>query len=147
MKTGKENKINHEIISEPLSEGEMLDFDERILNSNTIQIIMDLMKKNNIRTQKELADKLGVSAPYISELFAGDKKINLSLLSQLQRIFKIRFKIVTSEMVIKVPKPNSVPRLYISAKRQEGIEEYLKDIAMPKEVISQPSNQYNLIAN
>ncbi len=104
MKNGKKITADQINLAGQLDLDEMNDFSERIINSDLIQVVMDLMKKNNINTQKELADRLGVSAPYISELFAGDKKVNLSMLVKLQQIFKIRFKIVTSDMVVKQQK-------------------------------------------
>jgi transcriptional regulator with XRE-family HTH domain len=43
--------------------------------------------------KKELAKKLGVSPSYITQLFNGNKLINLSTLARIERFFNITFEI------------------------------------------------------
>lgn len=76
------------------NDSEKLEFEERVLNSDVMAFISELMRKNNIKTKSELAKKLGVSKVYITKLFSGDKKFNVTLLAKLQRLFDMRFKLV-----------------------------------------------------
>ena len=43
--------------------------------------------------KKELASKLGVSPSYITQLFNGDKLLNLTMLAKIQKAFNITFEI------------------------------------------------------
>ena len=45
--------------------------------------------------KKELASKLGVSPSYITQLFNGDKLLNLTMLAKIQKAFNITFEIKT----------------------------------------------------
>lgn len=67
-----------------------LKFEEMVINSDMMHIIQELMILNGIKNKAELADKLGVSKPYITKLFSGDKSFNVTLLAKLQRIFKTK---------------------------------------------------------
>ena len=48
-------------------------------------------------TKKDLADKLGTSKSYVTQLFRADKLINVKLLAKLSMIFDKKFVIVPAE--------------------------------------------------
>src|ERR1017187_2459486 len=80
-------------------DGLNLKFEEGIINTDMMSVVSELMKGNSIKTREELAEKLNVSASYVSQLFAGSKKFNVPLLAKLQRVFNVSFKVVTSDMI------------------------------------------------
>ncbi len=45
-------------------------------------------------SKADLAKKLKTSKSYITQLFIGDKLINLSLLARIQTVFNVSFEIV-----------------------------------------------------
>jgi len=51
-----------------------------------------LMEQHNLN-KKKLAQKLGVSSSFITQVFKGKKFMNFSILAKLQEIFNIEFKI------------------------------------------------------
>lgn len=77
-------------------EEEKLDFEIDKINLSIISKVDTLMKKNKM-TKKDLADKLGTSKSYITQLFNGDKVINLKILAKLQLIFDISFNLSIEE--------------------------------------------------
>jgi predicted XRE-type DNA-binding protein len=84
-----------------------IEFEEMVINSDTMSVIRKLMVQNNI-SRDELASRLKVSQPYISKLFTSDKYFNVSMLAKLQRIFKIRFKVVTTDMITEYKNYNKI---------------------------------------
>ena len=52
-------------------------------------------------TQKELADRLGISQVYISQLENGRKEINKSLIKELEKIFNINYSLLGKNSLIK----------------------------------------------
>lgn len=106
MKTDKNiNEKIDSIFSDNIKKSlnqEDFDFEERVINSDIVQLIRKLMKSGGRNwNQEDLADELDVSAAYISKLFSGDKKVNVNLIARLERVFDTRIRIVTNDMVVK----------------------------------------------
>lgn len=59
--------------------------------------LIDEMKMS----KKELAEKLGVSASYITQLFKGEKILNLEMIAKLQIAFNLKFDIEAKEFIDK----------------------------------------------
>jgi transcriptional regulator with XRE-family HTH domain len=97
----KNRKTFDDLILDPNIENDLI-FSDLVINSDFIQEIKKLMKKNNINTKKELAEKLGVSTSYVSMVFSGRKLINVRLLSHFQNIFNVSFRLTTSEELEKL---------------------------------------------
>ncbi|HRH63903.1 MAG TPA: helix-turn-helix transcriptional regulator [Bacteroidia bacterium] len=96
---------------------EKIDFEERALNSEVMNLVTELMAKNNIKTKADLALKLGVKSPHVTKLFTGDKKFNVNTLVKLQRIFNTRFKIVdklashnTTHVIVQITQKSTVSK-------------------------------------
>jgi len=69
---------------------EIIEFEAEMIHLDIMHEIQYLMDKYDInRTQ--LAKFLNVTKGYITQLFSGDKLINLKTLAKIQRIFKIKF--------------------------------------------------------
>ena len=67
------------------------------LKTSIIQLdILDEVKKLMVYQHKkmtltELAAKLGKSKSFVSQIFSGDKSINLKMIAHLEGIFKVKF--------------------------------------------------------
>lgn len=64
--------------------------DIALLSLRIIKQIDTFLDINNI-SQKELADKLGVSEAFISQLMSGSKKINVQFLNKFEKRFDVEF--------------------------------------------------------
>ena len=92
------------------SDKQKLEFEEMVINADTMQVIQELMNNNDkIKTQSDLAKILGISEAMISKLFSGNKYFNVNFLAKIQRVFNMRFKIIdgkripTSKFIILQP--------------------------------------------
>ncbi len=79
-----------------------LQFSDMVINSDVMQVVAALMKKHNIKTRKELAQKLGVTQAYVSKLFSGDKYFNVRFLTHIQNLFDVSFRLITSDELEKL---------------------------------------------
>lgn len=70
------------------------------------------MESNGEMTKRELAEKLHVSASFITQLFNGDKVLNFELLAKIQNIFKFDF-FVTAEK--RIPVTDEVPISHLAS--------------------------------
>ena len=66
--------------------------DSKILMFKFLTIIEEEMKHRGIN-KKDLARLLGTSPSYVTQLFRGNKTINLIKLAQLQELFELEFEI------------------------------------------------------
>jgi transcriptional regulator with XRE-family HTH domain len=67
-----------------------------------MDIVHQLMRSNGRNWDKKtLAKKLNISPAYISNLFSGNKFLNLEFLAKLEKLFNVGFRIATSDMVVK----------------------------------------------
>jgi ribosome-binding protein aMBF1 (putative translation factor) len=82
------------------NDDEIIDFNASILSLEFTDLIEELMKNNDIN-KAQLARKLKTSKSYITQLFSGDKLINLKLLARIQRIFKVKFVVGTNSFPSK----------------------------------------------
>ncbi len=69
---------------------EKLEFDANALQLDIMHQIQDLMVAEGI-SRKQLADLLGKSKSFISQLFSCDKSLNLKTIVQFQEIFNKKF--------------------------------------------------------
>ena len=66
------------------------EFEVSALHFNFIEKIQELMNERSIKN-KEFAKKLKVPESFVSQLFSGDKLLDLKLLTQIQKIFDVRY--------------------------------------------------------
>lgn len=69
-----------------------LEVDAKILASRFLSIIQKELDENN-RSRKELAELMGTSASYITQLFRGNKYPNFLTLAKMQDVLDIDFNI------------------------------------------------------
>lgn len=67
-------------------------FDTRMINYRFLSIIDEKMDELDL-SKKDLAEAIGTSASYVTQLFRGDKILNLSTLAKLQNALNVKFKI------------------------------------------------------
>jgi ribosome-binding protein aMBF1 (putative translation factor) len=87
------------------------EFDEIKIQSDFLIEVQEMMDKNGMNRQA-LASTLEVSRSYITQLFNGDKKINLRLIKKLQDIFGLKvvitFNGAQKEKVVSKDIKNSI---------------------------------------
>ena len=90
-------KIQNNLISfiEFKNDEDKLDFETSVISLDLTDKIEELMKEYKM-TKAQLARELKTSKSYITQLFNGDKLINLKLLARIQRIFKVKFYVGTN---------------------------------------------------
>lgn len=75
------------------NEKQELDHEARMIMFRFLSELENLNKSENVLKKKELAQKLGVSASYITQIFSGAKLANFNLLAKIQNAFNITFEI------------------------------------------------------
>ena len=106
MNSNKNKKKNQYKLKSFLSfknDDEKLEFEAEIIHLDIINCVLGMMKEKGI-TKAELARELKTSKSYITQLFSGDKLINLKLLAKLQRIFNVKFSFVPVNKNIELSK-------------------------------------------
>jgi transcriptional regulator with XRE-family HTH domain len=71
---------------------EKLELEATLLHLKFVKIIEEVMKQEGI-SKKDLAEKLDTSKSYITQLFSGDKLINMKTLARLEQLLNINFAI------------------------------------------------------
>jgi antitoxin component HigA of HigAB toxin-antitoxin module len=74
------------------SDFEAMESEQDFLQLDILEYVSDLLKERNI-TRTQLAQKMGVTKSFISQLFSADKRLNLEHLVKFQRILDLKFKI------------------------------------------------------
>lgn len=91
MKSSKTNKDLKNMLKFD-NEFDEIEHESKMLMFKFLSHIELEMDKQNM-SKKDLAEKLGTSASYITQLFRGTKTINLLTIAKLQKLFDIEFKI------------------------------------------------------
>jgi transcriptional regulator with XRE-family HTH domain len=121
MKKDIKKTRNLNDILDSSTDSEDFQFEEMVVNSDFMNFVSELMKINKIETKAELAEKLGVTKAYVSKLFSGDKYFNVHLLVQLQRIFDVKFQLVTTDILKDLQKKinDAEPRIWVFSPYQK----------------------------
>jgi ribosome-binding protein aMBF1 (putative translation factor) len=75
-----------------LTEEEVLDNEAKIIMFRFLTIV-DAKREELGWSRKDLAEKIGTSPSYISQLFQGDKLINMNTLAIMQKVMGIQFEV------------------------------------------------------
>ncbi len=75
-----------------------IEFVAETIHADFICLIEQIMKEQGL-SYKELAEKLGTSKGYVSQLFNGKKLVNLEMIARLQKVLDIQFEIVPRKQV------------------------------------------------
>lgn len=71
---------------------EKLELEAELLHLKFIKVIEEAMKQENI-LKKDMAERLSTSKSYITQLFSGDKLLNMKMLARFQQVLDISFEI------------------------------------------------------
>lgn len=87
----KEAKRFEELFNS-VSEGEQRQHEARMIMYRFLSIVEEEMEQKGWN-KKELAERIGTSASYITQLFRGHKLVNLLTLAKIQNALGIQFRI------------------------------------------------------
>ena len=92
LKYNTEIKEGFNNLFEQLTEKEILDNEAKLIMFRFLSII-ETKREELGWNRKILAEKIGTSPSYISQLFRGDKLINMTTLAIIQKVMDIQFEI------------------------------------------------------
>ena len=72
------------------NEEDRIDVKASFIQLDILSEVKKVMKEKNI-SRTELAEKLKKSKSFVSQLFSGDKALNLKMIAQFQEIFNAKF--------------------------------------------------------
>jgi transcriptional regulator with XRE-family HTH domain len=75
---------------------EKLEFEASKIHLDFIEELSKMMEEQSM-SKSELAEKIGTSKSYITQLFSGDKMVNLVFIAKIQRIFNVKFNILQTK--------------------------------------------------
>jgi len=95
MNAKEKNNISSKIkeLEEALkfkNEKDRIEINASFIQLDILDEIKQLMKERNL-SRKELASKMNKSNSFVSQLFSGDKALNLKMIAQFQEIFNTKF--------------------------------------------------------
>jgi transcriptional regulator with XRE-family HTH domain len=91
---------------EPASREEKLELETLMLSTKFLSEIERVCQNNNIR-KKDLAGMIGTSPSFITQLFRGNKIVNLETIAKIQLVLGISFDIKLAEAQDDAGKPSS----------------------------------------
>ena len=94
MKTKNIKKQLDDLLN--LSEEQQLEHDAQILAFQFLNKVDKTMADTGM-SKKQLAEKIGTSAAFITQLFRGDRKPNWNILAKMQKELSLDFKIITEK--------------------------------------------------
>ncbi|OQX79671.1 MAG: hypothetical protein B6D61_03185 [Bacteroidetes bacterium 4484_249] len=96
----KKNKFSGEDFIDlllPQTKDEKIEFEAQIIHLDFIARLKDSMDSKGIKTKKELAKLLETSQSYVTQLFSGEKLLNLKLLAKLQSVLDTKYLVVSEK--------------------------------------------------
>lgn len=90
-----------------LDDNEKFEMEMDLIHFSIIKHIIHHMDE---KKRKELAEEIGVSNSFISQLFSGDKKINIKLMAKFQRA--LDFKFVIESAPNRAPQKDDIRPIY-----------------------------------
>ena len=116
---------------EPASREEKLELETLMLSTKFLSEIQLICDKRNI-LKKELAEKIGTSPSYVTQLFRGNKIINLETIAKIQIELGVSFNIRLAEAESgELKTPEDIQRI-LSMETPEGMW-YFKPHIKPNE--------------
>jgi len=94
MKSDKSNKIKEAFnqLFNSLTEEEQIESDARLIMFRFLSIVEKRYKEMGLN-RNQLAKRVGTSASYITQLFRGDKMVNMIMLAKFQTNLNLKFEI------------------------------------------------------
>ncbi|MCF6270995.1 MAG: helix-turn-helix domain-containing protein [Melioribacteraceae bacterium] len=72
------------------NEDDRIDVKASFIQLEILDEVKEIMKAKNL-SRKDLAKKMGRTPSFVSQLFSGDKSLNLKMIAKLQEIFDAKF--------------------------------------------------------
>lgn len=88
----KEIKKAFDLLSDSLSEEEKIESEARLIMFRFLSIIEEKCEALGWN-RKQLAEKVGTSPSYMTQLYRGDKMVNLVMLAKFQKALNLNFEI------------------------------------------------------
>ena len=92
LKTNKEIQDAFDLLFNQLSEQDKLENDANLIMFRFLSIIEEKCETLGLN-RKQLAEKVGTSASYITQLYRGDKLVNMLTLAKFQKALDLEFEI------------------------------------------------------
>ena len=90
----EEIKKRFDLLGASKTKEELIDNEAMMLHFRVMQLVEQAMEKK-VWTKKQLAEKLGTSQSYLTQLFFGDKTVNLKMMAKFQEALEVSFKLDT----------------------------------------------------
>jgi len=74
------------------AEEEIFEFEKEMIHLDIISVVEEHMKKKGLK-KNQLAKALDVSPSYITQLFMGDKQVNLDFMAKCQRVLEFKYHV------------------------------------------------------
>jgi transcriptional regulator with XRE-family HTH domain len=95
------------------NEQDQLELDAKIIMAKFLEKVQEIATQKGLK-KKDLAEKIGTSASYITQLYRGHKLLNLMTLAKLQRALDIEFDIaIKGSIQIKNPINEEISGAYL----------------------------------
>ena len=103
LKTNEEVKNAFDQLFNQLSEQDKLENEANLLMFRFLSIIETKCEELGWN-RKQLAEKVGTSASYITQLFRGDKLVNMTTLAKFQNVLGLEFEILEKKTYAEIVK-------------------------------------------
>lgn len=90
-----------------ITEEESLEIKASVLALQFLGLVDKKMKDTGL-TKKEMADSIGTSSSFLTQLFRGDRKPSWEILAKMSLVLGLEFKVVSEEPKVKKPKFRNV---------------------------------------
>lgn len=90
----EEIKKRFDLLGASKTKEEVIDNEAMMLHFRVMQLVEQAMEKKGY-TKKQLAEKIGTSQSYLTQLFFGDKTANLKTMAKFQEALDVSFKMDT----------------------------------------------------
>jgi transcriptional regulator with XRE-family HTH domain len=107
-------KKEWDILFEGISYEDQIASKADLLTLQFLGLVDQKMEQEEI-SKKELAEKIGTSASFITQLFRGDRKPNWNILAKMSLELNLDFKVLTEELVQERIKEELVKRGIVDA--------------------------------
>ena len=118
--TASEIKDKFQSFFENRSKEQRIKHDEFMLMASFLSEIEKVQKVKNFKRNK-LAELIGTSASYLTQVFRGDKPLNFNTLAKIQDALKIRFSVHASYKIDTIESMNEAAAASISVYEKNQI--------------------------
>jgi transcriptional regulator with XRE-family HTH domain len=79
-------------IFDSLSGEDKLHNEALVLSARFLEIVQEALDEQNL-SRKDLAERMGVSPSYLTQLFRGNRLLNIKAVVQMERVLDIKFQV------------------------------------------------------